>query len=97
MEALNESNPNLQFDLDPSDEGDFNKLMVMLPSSVKAFPHGFQIVGVDNAHMDPLDLSRVAKDILESVISVMPSPVELIVPPSCLLQPRHSSLTCRAW
>ena len=47
-EALKESNPNLQFDLYPSDGGDFNKLMVMLPSSVKAFPHSFQIVGVDN-------------------------------------------------
>ena len=72
MATLKSLNPDLQYVLDPPEGGKFNRLLVLLPHSVKAFPHCYPVVGIDTAHMDPLDLSGVAKDILENVFSILP-------------------------
>ena len=72
MTVLKNMNPDLEYALDPPEGEKFNRLMVLLPHSVNAFPHCYPVVGIDTAHMDPLDLSGVAQDILETVFSAVP-------------------------
>ena len=57
---LKDLNAGFEYRLDPPNGGQFNRVMILLPHSINAFPHCFNVVGVDTANMDSVSLKELS-------------------------------------